>query len=101
MPTYIYRRADGTTFERFQRITDDPLTTDPDTGEPVTRVISGGAGVQFKGSGFYETDYVRKPSASGSSDASGESSSTDSASSSSKASTPSKTASASTSSSDD
>ena len=60
MPTYVYRRADGTTFEHFQRITDDPLTVDADTGQPVTRVISGGAGLQFKGTGFYETDYVRK-----------------------------------------
>lgn len=60
MPTYVYRRADGTTFELFQRITDDPLTADPETGQPVARVISGGVGVQFKGSGFYETDYVRK-----------------------------------------
>ncbi|GAB5535639.1 MAG: hypothetical protein Rubg2KO_18880 [Rubricoccaceae bacterium] len=60
MPTYVYRRADGTTFEHFQRITDDALTEDPETGQPVTRVISGGAGLQFKGTGFYETDYVRK-----------------------------------------
>jgi len=60
MPTYVYRRADGTTFEQFQRITDDALTEDPETGQPVTRVISGGAGLQFKGTGFYETDYVKK-----------------------------------------
>ncbi len=60
MPTYVYRRPDGTTFEVFQRITDDALTTDPETGVPVERVIGGGAGLIFKGSGFYETDYVRK-----------------------------------------
>jgi predicted nucleic acid-binding Zn ribbon protein len=60
MPTYVYRRQDGTTFEVFQRISDDPLETDPDTGQPVERVIGGGAGLIFKGSGFYETDYVRK-----------------------------------------
>ena len=60
MPTYVYRRADGTTFEHFQRITDDALTEDPETGLPVSRVISGGAGLQFKGTGFYETDYVKK-----------------------------------------
>ena len=63
MPTYVYRRADGTTFEHFQRITDDPLTVDPETGQPVARMISGGAGLQFKGSGFYETDYVKKSGA--------------------------------------
>lgn len=67
MPTYVYRRLgpdgrpDGTTFELFQRISDDPLTTDPETGQRVERVIGGGAGLIFKGTGFYETDYVRKP----------------------------------------
>lgn len=61
MPTYVYRREDGTTFEVFQRISDDALTHDPDTGQAVERVIGGGAGLIFKGSGFYETDYVRKP----------------------------------------
>jgi predicted nucleic acid-binding Zn ribbon protein len=60
MPTYVYRREDGTTFDVFQRISDDPLEVDPDTGEPVQRVIGGGAGLIFKGTGFYETDYVRK-----------------------------------------
>ena len=66
MPTYVYRRLgpdgrpDGTTFEVFQRISDDPLKVDPDTGHPVERVIGGGAGLIFKGTGFYETDYVRK-----------------------------------------
>ena len=60
MPTYVYRREDGTTFEVFQRISDDALTHDPDTGQAVERVIGGGAGLIFKGTGFYETDYVRK-----------------------------------------
>jgi putative FmdB family regulatory protein len=60
MPTYEYRRPDGTTFEVFQKISADPLTVDPDTGEPVQRVISGGAGLQFKGTGFYLTDYTSK-----------------------------------------
>lgn len=67
MPTYVYRRLgpdgrpDGTTFEVFQRISDDALTIDPETGQKVERVIGGGAGLIFKGTGFYETDYVRKP----------------------------------------
>lgn len=59
MPTYVYRRTDGTVFETFQKISDPPLTTDPETGDPVQRVISGGAGLQFKGTGFYLTDYGR------------------------------------------
>ena len=77
MPTYVYRRPDGTTFEIFQRISDTPLTEDPDSGEPVHRVISGGAGLQFKGDGFYLTDYARKnssPSNGSSNGSSGESS---------------------------
>ncbi|NNF57263.1 MAG: zinc ribbon domain-containing protein [Rhodothermaceae bacterium] len=60
MPTYVYRRNDGTTFEVFQRISDEPLQVDPETGQAVERVISGGAGLQFKGTGFYLTDYARK-----------------------------------------
>lgn len=59
MPTYIYRREDGTTFEIEQRITEDALATCPTTGQPVTRVITGGTGLIFKGSGFYLTDYAR------------------------------------------
>lgn len=60
MPTYRYRRADGSTFDVLQKISDAPLTEDPETGEPIERVISGGAGLQFKGSGFYLTDYAKK-----------------------------------------
>jgi putative FmdB family regulatory protein len=56
MPIYEYRRADGTTFEVLESIMDDPLTTDPDTGQPVERVLHAPA-VHFKGSGFYNTDY--------------------------------------------
>lgn len=61
MPTYVYRRADGSTFELFQSITADPLTTCPDTRQPVRRLITGGIGFIFKGTGFYQTDYVNKP----------------------------------------
>lgn len=59
MPTYVYRRADGTRFEHQQRITEDALSTCPTTGQAVTRVPSASAGLVFKGSGFYQTDYVR------------------------------------------
>lgn len=65
MPTYVYKREDGSTFEVMQRITDPPLETDPETGQKVKRVIGGGAGLIFKGNGFYLTDYARKGSASG------------------------------------
>ena len=56
MPIYEYRRPDGTTFEIVQAFSDDPLTTDPDTGVPVERVLHPPA-VHFKGTGFYTTDY--------------------------------------------
>ena len=56
MPIYEYRRPDGTTFEVLQKMTDDALTTDPETGVPVERVFHPVA-VHFKGSGFYNTDY--------------------------------------------
>lgn len=60
MPTYVYRREDGTLFEVVQKITEAPLAEDPETGQPVERMISGGIGLQFKGTGFYLTDYARK-----------------------------------------
>lgn len=56
MPIYEYRRPDGTTFEVMQKFSDDPLTTDPETGVPVERVLSAPA-IHFKGSGFHNTDY--------------------------------------------
>lgn len=58
MPTYVYRRDDGSTFEIEQRITEPSLEICPTTGQKVRRVISG-AGLIFKGSGFYLTDYAR------------------------------------------
>jgi len=62
MPTYEYRREDGTTFEIQQRITEDPLETCPETGQKVERIISGGSGLIFKGEGFYVNDYGSGPS---------------------------------------
>ncbi len=60
MPTYKYKREDGTTFEVRQSINDDALEECPDTGQKVKRVISGGGGVVYKGDGFYVTDYKNK-----------------------------------------
>lgn len=62
MPTYVYRREDGSTFEIQQRITEDSLKTCPETGQKVVRVISANTGLIFKGSGFYLTDYARSNS---------------------------------------
>jgi putative FmdB family regulatory protein len=59
MPIYEYRRPNGTTFEVMQKMTDDALTRDPETGVPVERVFHPVA-VHFKGKGFYNTDYGTK-----------------------------------------
>src|SRR3954464_557939 len=59
MPFYEYRRPNGTTFEVMQKMTDDALTHDPETGVPVERVFHPVA-VHFKGKGFYNTDYGTK-----------------------------------------
>jgi putative FmdB family regulatory protein len=62
VPTYEYEcDACGHGFERLQRMTDPAVRKCPKCGKlRVRRLISGGAGVIFKGSGFYETDYKRK-----------------------------------------
>lgn len=57
MPTYEYKREDGSTFEVMQKMSEDPLKTCPDTGQKVKRIISGGGGVVYKGDGWYVTDY--------------------------------------------
>ena len=62
MPIYEYRCERGHTFEVMQRMTDDPLTSCSTCDAPVQRVFHPVA-VHFKGSGFYTTDYARKPSA--------------------------------------
>lgn len=51
MPVYIYETT-GKTKRRFeirQSMKDEPLKTDPETGEPVRRVITGGYGIMEKG----------------------------------------------------
>jgi putative FmdB family regulatory protein len=60
MPTYEYKREDGSVFEITQSINDNPLTTCPETGQSVSRIISGGGGVVYKGTGWYVTDYKNK-----------------------------------------
>lgn len=63
MPTYEYRcGACGHEFEKFQKMSADPVKECPECGEPeVVRLISPGAGIVFKGSGFYATDYRDPP----------------------------------------
>lgn len=61
MPTYEYECTHcGHSFEAFQKITDKPLNKCPKCNNKVKRLISSGAGIIFKGSGFYATDYRKK-----------------------------------------
>lgn len=58
MPTYDYQcSACGHLFEVFQRMNDRPKRTCPKCKGRVKRLIGTGAGLLFKGSGFYITDY--------------------------------------------
>ena len=59
MPTYEYRCPDGHDFEHFYRKISDAASElpCPECGKMATRRLSGGAGLVFKGSGFYLTDY--------------------------------------------
>lgn len=62
MPTYEYEcGACGYRFEKYQSMTEKAVRQCPKCGKAkAERVISGGAGVLFKGSGFYQTDYRSK-----------------------------------------
>jgi putative FmdB family regulatory protein len=62
MPTYEYQcEACGNRFEKFQSITAAPIKRCPACGKSkVKRLIGTGAGILFKGSGFYITDYRDK-----------------------------------------
>ena len=57
MPTYDYRCEKGHVFELFHGIKDDTPRFCPRCSAPAGRIPSGGAGLLFKGSGFYITDY--------------------------------------------
>ena len=60
MPTYEYKcRECQHEFEEFQSISAEPVKICPQCEGQVERIISGGAGLIFKGSGFYITDYKR------------------------------------------
>ena len=67
MPTYEYGcKACGHRFEELQRMSEEPIKVCPSCEkESVERFVSGGAGLIFKGSGFYITDYARKNGSNG------------------------------------
>ncbi|MCL2277045.1 MAG: hypothetical protein FWC21_04040 [Treponema sp.] len=57
MPTYEYEcKSCGHDFEIFQSMKDPPIKECPKCGQEIRRLIFGGTGVIFKGSGFYVTD---------------------------------------------
>ena len=63
MPTYEYKCTEcGFDFEEFQSIVSAPLEVCPKCKGKIKRVIAGGVGLIFKGSGFYLTDYKNKHS---------------------------------------
>ena len=61
MPTYDYACKEcGHRFEAFQSMTEPAMTTCPNCGqESLQRLIGAGAGLVFKGSGYYQTDYKK------------------------------------------
>lgn len=67
MPTYEYACPKCSyEFEQFQSMRDEPLKKCPKCGKSgVKRLIGGGAGLIFKGTGFYNTDYKKKPAPAG------------------------------------
>ncbi len=67
MPIYEYEcEKCKLLFEELQTFEDKPLSQCPKCGGPVHRLISAGAGLVFKGTGFYITDYARKGKSGGS-----------------------------------
>jgi putative FmdB family regulatory protein len=63
LPLYEYRcRKCGTTIEKIQKFSDPPLKTCEKCGGELEQLVSSSA-IQFKGSGWYVTDYARKSTA--------------------------------------
>ncbi len=60
MPTYDYKcESCHDIFEYFQTMNDKPLVECPKCSGKIRRLVSGGSGLIFKGTGFYKTDYVK------------------------------------------
>jgi len=78
MPLYEYQCEAGHRFERIQKFSDPPVDTCPTCGSKVRKLLSSPA-IQFKGSGFYITDYPKKGSSSGESKSDSGETSSDSA----------------------
>jgi putative FmdB family regulatory protein len=71
VPLYEYQcKSCHTLTERIQKFSDPPLATCPHCGGELEQLLSAPA-VQFKGAGWYVTDYARKPGGAGSKEAKG------------------------------
>ncbi len=74
MPIYEYQcKACNDRHEIIQKISDDPLTHCPKCGGEMKKLLSSPA-IQFKGSGFYKTDYASSSSSSSKGESKSESS---------------------------
>ena len=61
MPTYNYYCSDcDTHFSYFQKMSESPISNCENCGGKIKRLITGGTGLIFKGSGFYLTDYKKE-----------------------------------------
>src|SRR5262245_1139621 len=64
MPLYEYEcTACGHRFERIQKFSDPPVEACPNCGEPKVQKLLSSPAIQFKGTGWYITDYARKGAA--------------------------------------
>jgi putative FmdB family regulatory protein len=77
VPLYEYQCGRCGRFERIQKFADPTLTECPTCGQPVEKLLSSPA-IQFKGSGWYITDYARKGNGGKAEGAQGESGKADS-----------------------
>jgi putative FmdB family regulatory protein len=59
VPLYEYECEAGHRFEKIQKFSDPPIDKCPTCGRPVHKLLSSPA-IQFKGTGWYVTDYARK-----------------------------------------
>lgn len=56
MPIYVYQREDGTRFEELEKMSDEPLTECPTTGQPCKRIITSDVKFKYNSKGFYNID---------------------------------------------
>lgn len=64
MPLYEYQCPNDGVFEQMRKFSDPPLRACPTCGGPIEKLASAPA-IQFKGSGWYVTDYARKTGSAG------------------------------------